>query len=142
VIVRAAPFEDLRPVAGLLSYLHDPSTAKADESTWRKMLDAPGRIILVADRDDEIVGCADLSVVPNLTHDARPWALLENIVVDPSARRGGIGRALLGEAVERAKAAGCYKVQLVSNKRRAEAHAFYGSAGFESSAEGFRLYID
>lgn len=46
------------------------------------------------------------------------------------------------EAIRRAKDAGCYKVQLLSNRARTQAHTFYGSLGFELNAEGFRLYFD
>jgi hypothetical protein len=38
--------------------------------------------------------------------------------------------------------AGSYKLQLLSNKHRIDAHAFYESVGFAASAEGFRLYFE
>jgi hypothetical protein len=44
-------------------------------------------------------------------------------------------------AVSRARESGCYKVQLMSDVRRGEAHSFYRSLGFEPSAHGFRLYF-
>ena len=43
---------------------------------------------------------------------------------------------------EKAIAAGCYKVQLLSDKKRSEeAHKFYQAIGYNPTAEGFRMYI-
>jgi GNAT superfamily N-acetyltransferase len=42
-------------------------------------------------------------------------------------------------AIEEARRAGCYKVSLTSNKRRADAHRFYQRLGFRAASEGFRL---
>lgn len=47
----------------------------------------------------------------------------------------------MDEAVARARSAGCYKVQLLSNRLRTEAHEFYRNLGFDMSAEAFRLYL-
>jgi hypothetical protein len=38
-----------------------------------------------------------------------------------------------------ARAAGCYKVQLPSGKRRVEAHEFYRSLDLDVVAEGFKI---
>jgi GNAT superfamily N-acetyltransferase len=96
----------------------------------------------VAELEGAVVGTADLLVVPNLTHRGDPWAIVENVVVATAARRRGVGRALLSHAVELARRAGCYKLQLLSMKHRTEAHAFYRSLGIEPVAEGFRIYFD
>ncbi|WP_138898373.1 GNAT family N-acetyltransferase, partial [Streptomyces chryseus] len=57
-------------------------------------------------------------------------------------RRGaGIGRELVGRAVERARARGCALVQLTSDKRRTGAHRFYASLGFARSHDGFKLAL-
>lgn len=105
-------------------------------------IDADGnQALLVAEVDGEVAGALHLVIVPNLTHDARPWAIVENIVVHEHRRRAGVGRELLREAVERARKAGCYKVQLLSRTEREGAHDFYGSLGFSPSAVGFRLYL-
>ena len=97
--------------------------------------------MLVADDHGTLVGTADLLVVPNLTHGARAWAIVENVVVTPVRRRQGIGRALMQEVIKRATEANCYKLQLLSRQERTEAHAFYRSLGLERVAEGFRLYL-
>ena len=75
------------------------------------------------------------------THGAAAIAWIENVVVDVSHRRRGVGRTLIEEATRRAAGAGRYKVQLVSNRRRASAHAFYESLSFEPSTHGFRRYL-
>ena len=101
----------------------------------------PGCEFIVAEEDGEVIGTAMLMIVPNLSHKALPWAVVENVVVDSEYRRQGIGRLLMDYCTTQAKKAGCYKVQLLSNKSRNEAHQFYLSLGYKASAEGFRLYL-
>lgn len=100
-----------------------------------------GYELLVAEEQGEVVGTMVLLIVPNLSHGALPWAVIENMVVDKRYRRQGIGKLLMDYAITKAKSTGCYKVQLLSNKKRREAHQFYRSLGFEASAHGFRLYL-
>ncbi len=102
----------------------------------------PNQEFLVAEKDGFIVGTMFLQIIPNLSHHARPWAAVENVVVDSRYRRLGIGRLLTEHVLNRCREAGCYKVQLLSNKKRHEAHQFYRSLGFEESALGFRLYLE
>jgi hypothetical protein len=45
-------------------------------------------------------------------------------------------------AIECARARRCGLVQLMSNKRRGDAHRFYGSLGFAESHNGFRLTLE
>jgi GNAT superfamily N-acetyltransferase len=87
-----------------------------------------------------VKGTATLVVVPNLTHNAQPWAQLENMVVDEAVRGSGVGRAILRHCLQSAWAAGCYKVQLQSDNARSGAHAFYEREGFVASSRGYRLY--
>ncbi len=100
------------------------------------------RQLLVAEVDGKVVGTVDLLIVPNLTHHGAPWSIVENVVVDETVRRRGVGRALIEEVVRRCSDAGCYKIQLLSNKQRTEAHGFYRSVGFEAVAEGFRRFLE
>jgi predicted N-acetyltransferase YhbS len=143
--IRPAAREDLPRLIELLGELHDrggdEAVARRASDTWEQILASSGRTVLVAEDGGELVGSADLVVVPNLTHDAAPWAIVENVVVADARRRQGMGRALMEEAVARARAAGCYKVQLLSRLDRAGAHDFYRALGFERLAEGFRLYL-
>ena len=58
-------------------------------------------------------------------------AELMGLVVDPTARHGGIGRALVG-AVERwASVRGLSSLTVRSNAARVESHPFYEALGFD-----------
>jgi GNAT superfamily N-acetyltransferase len=81
-------------------------------------------------------------VLSNLTRGARPFMLVENVVVTAARRRAGIGAALMDAAVTLARDSRCYKIQLLSRASRHGAHAFYESRGFRTSAQGYRLYLD
>jgi N-acetylglutamate synthase-like GNAT family acetyltransferase len=148
--IRDARPDDLPPLLDLLEELRDGATpgvpwdrATDDLTTraWKEILADPRRRFLIAEDDGTIVGTADVIVVPNLTHAARPVAFIENVVVTATRRGHGIGRELMEEVLRRAEAAGCYKVQFLSNKTRTRAHTFYERLGFEPSSEGFRRYL-
>jgi ribosomal protein S18 acetylase RimI-like enzyme len=147
VLVRPATPDDLSEILRLYRQLTDEDTPVLlpDSDKASSVLDAmaaqSGRQLLVAENGRQILGTADLLIVPNLTHGGAPWAVIENVVVDEKARRRGVGRALVADLVRRCTEAHCYKMQLLSNKRRTEAHDFYRSVGFEAMAEGFRRYL-
>ena len=151
VQIRTARADDLPALLSLLEQLRDRATlgvawGRADHETaagvWAEILEDARRTFLVALMGGEVVGTADLIVVPNLTHSARPVAFVENVVVDVDRRSRGIGRALMSACEARAVEAGCYKLQLLSNRGRTDAHRFYESLGFEPAAQGYRRYLE
>ncbi|MGB2695252.1 MAG: GNAT family N-acetyltransferase [Dehalococcoidia bacterium] len=95
--------------------------------------------LLVVEVDDDIVGTAALVFVPNLSHQGKPYAIVENIVVDQIYRGVGYGGLLVRHAMDAAREAGCYKLSLTSNKARTDAHRFYERLGFRATHEGFRI---
>jgi ribosomal protein S18 acetylase RimI-like enzyme len=56
---------------------------------------------------------------------------LEDLYVDGSARRAGLGRALVEASFERARARDCYRIELDVNEQNDDALAFYEALGFE-----------
>ena len=113
------------------------------EAIVREIAGQPDRALLTATVDGAVAGTVDLLLVrPSLNHHGRPWAAVENVVVGRDFRRLGVGRALMEEAVRRAREAGCHRLQLLSRMQRTEAHAFYRAIGMEASAQGFRLRFD
>lgn len=101
----------------------------------------PGHELLVAEEDGEVVGSVVLLIVPNLSHRATPWALVENLIVDPDYRQKGICRMLLEYVIARSRKRGCHRIEVMSDKRRREAHRLYQSVGFRAAAYGFRLFF-
>ena len=95
--------------------------------------------LLVLEVDGRIVGALVLLIIPNLTHQGRPYATVENVIIDDSERGTGRGRQLMEYAIDEAKRASCYKMALTSHKARTEAHRFYKSLGFESTHEAYRI---
>ena len=147
VSVRRAREDDLPRLVELLQQLsldgdrEDTSRplGAAYREAYARIASDPGQHLLVAEQTGSVVGTVVLVVVPNLSHRGRPWAVVENVVVDAGARGQGVGERLLREAARIARGAGCYKLSLTSNKQRTEAHRFYGRLGFRPTHEGFRL---
>ncbi len=61
-----------------------------------------------------------------------PYAILEDVVVDPKLRGGGVGSAIIDWVCERAKAAGCKRVFLESGLGNERAHHLFEHKGFET----------
>jgi len=147
VVVRRASDADWDDLLSLLSQLHpaeaalNPASQDIRES-WRQIKTEPKRALLVAEIGGRLVGTIDCFVTANLTHGGRPYATIENLVVDAAYRRRGVGAALVAAVVSRAQSARCYKVQLLSNRTRREARSFYEKVGFTPSAQGYRIYFD
>ena len=67
----------------------------------------------------------------HLAHTFARSAIIEDMVVDVEHRDHGVGRARILEAINQARAWGCYKLALSSAASRQIAHHFYQSQGFE-----------
>ncbi len=102
----------------------------------------PDYRIYLAQRGSEIVGSYALLVMDNLGHLGAPSAIVEQVLVAPSAQGGGIGRAMMRHAMACAHKAGCYKLVLSSNIKRTRAHAFYDSLGFVRHGVSFLVELE
>jgi len=148
VSVREADDGDLEGLLGLYEQLSGPlaepvpDPAPDPREVIARVVADPARSLLVAELDGRLAGTVDVLVAPNLTHHAQPYALVENVVVAESARRRGVGRALMLRAIELAREAGCYKVNLISGNERTGAHDFHRSLGFEAIGQGFKRYLN
>ncbi len=148
-IVREATAADLPRVLelyGQLSLGPDDYDRPPDPAGSREAFDAmgqtPGFHLLVAEEDGAVQGTLVLAVLPNFSYRNRPWAVIENVVVDEAHRNRGIGAALMEQAAAIAREAGCYKVVLTSNKKRPEAHKFYTRLGYIQTHEAFHLRFE
>ena len=134
-IRRAGP-ADAAFIAELVAQLGYP--AAVDETRGRmERLDQDGQILFVAELDGELAGIAALQIYPVLVQDA-PICRLAVLVVAERMRRRGIGRALTLAVEEEARRSGCDRVVLDSAVWRDEAHEFYRSRQYESTAQCFQ----
>jgi N-acetylglutamate synthase-like GNAT family acetyltransferase len=144
IFIRQADVRDLPRILELYEQLTEEKLNLPGDTAkkiFTEITEMPRHVFLVAEKDRLIVGTLFLQIVPNLTHNGHPWAIIENMVVDSACRRQGVGQILIEFAFSHCRQAGCYKVQLLSNKKRHEAHQFYRAMGFEDSAMGFRIYF-
>lgn len=89
---------------------------------------ADRRLLLVAERDGQIVGTVQLltGMPPNQPHRCE----IAKMMVHPKARRIGIGRLLMDQALRRARALG--KTLVTLDTRTGDvAEPLYSSVGFE-----------
>ncbi|MGE0280660.1 MAG: N-acetyltransferase family protein [Rhizobiaceae bacterium] len=99
----------------------------------------PGSALLVGVIEQTPVTTCTLIVVPNLTRQATPYALIENVATASGQQGHGYGTAIVSEAVRRAFEHGCYKVMLLTGSKEPATLRFYERAGFEQSKTGFQM---
>jgi GNAT superfamily N-acetyltransferase len=143
--IRPARRSDLDALIALLQQLsldesrEDPGELASYERALADVQSDPRQTLLVAVAEGRVSGTAAFILIPNLSHVGRPYAVVEDVVVESAVRGQGIGEALMRRTIEMARAAGCYKLLLTSNRRRTDAHRFYERLGFTASHYGFRM---
>jgi len=133
--LRAARPDDAAALCGLLDELGFPSPADVIAQRLA-MLNQRGESVLVASSGPELLGFVSVHVTPVL-HRPAPVGRLTALVVAGRARRQGIGRALVAAAERHLASAGCGLVELTSNVKLVEAHAFYERLGYTITSHRF-----
>jgi predicted N-acetyltransferase YhbS len=98
-------------------------------SNIERLKDNPDHLILVADKDGEIVGLSH-----GMSYDSIYYMPLKNLMsmaVKSAYQRQDIGRTLLSEIEKWAKESGCAGVRIVSGMERKGAHLFYQACGYK-----------
>jgi GNAT superfamily N-acetyltransferase len=146
VLIRAATAADMAGVLALYAQpdLDDGNVLPVDQAValWERFARYPDYTLYVAEQDRAIVGTFALLVMDNLGHLGTPSGIVEDVVVAPARQGTGIGQAMMAFALERCREKGCYKLVLSSNAKRARAHAFYESLGFERHGYSFRVNLE
>jgi GNAT superfamily N-acetyltransferase len=135
-----ALYEELSLVTTPREQGHCPAPANY-ERALALIHSIPGYSLLVVEKNGDVAGLMSLLIMPNLSHGNLPWALIESVVIDSQSRNFGLGTMLVKHSIEMARAAGCYKLVLDSNKKRLDAHRFCRSLGFEEYSVGFRMHF-
>ncbi len=85
------------------------------------------------------VASYSLMIFCSPSHNGTQQALLDAVVVQRDRRSAGLGNRMLRHAMRQATAAGCYKLMLSSNIKRADAHRFYENLGFTRHGISFGI---
>jgi GNAT superfamily N-acetyltransferase len=112
------------------------------ERCFERISTYPDYKIHVALCEDRIVGTFALLIMDNLAHMGARSAIVEDVAVDPEWQGRGIGKQMIKYALQLCSDRGCYKLTLSSNLKRAKAHAFYESLGFERHGYSYRMSIN
>lgn len=89
-------------------------------------------------RDGKEIARAYLFLMWNSLHDA-PFGLLEDVYVDETFRRDGLGTKIIKTVIAEAKARGCYKLIATSRYQRSKVHDLYTALGFIDHGKEFRV---
>ena len=105
---------------------------KIDEWTklLRELTGDPDYHILIGETDGKAVSSVTVAVIKNLTHNLRPYALIENVVTHGDYRNKGYASLLMDAAGNIAKDRGCYKIMLLTGSKKESTLKFYENCGF------------
>ena len=109
---------------------------------WKNILSNSDYFYLVLEEDGNLVSTCNMNIIKNLTRQARPYALIENVVTHQDHRKKGYGTAVLHKAVQIAGEHGCYKVMILTSHKDEATLNFYENAGFSRGEKtGFIVRI-
>jgi GNAT superfamily N-acetyltransferase len=134
VTLREATPADLAGVLELYEHLSASNAGlglEAARPSWAALMASDLTTVVVAETGGELVATCLLVIVPNLSRQARSFAVIENVVTHAGHRRKGLGAAVLHLAMDKAWAAGCYKIMLSTGRTDEEVMAFYEGVGFK-----------
>ena len=134
-MVREAVKEDLDELLNLYLFLHEkniPENSEHLENTWKTIIEDINHHIVVKEINGKIVSSCVCVIIPNLTRNIRPYALIENVVTNEGYRGKGYATECLNYAKEIAIKNNCYKMMLLTGTKSENILAFYKSAGYNS----------
>lgn len=130
MILRDLTHDDFEQALRLYQILtRDPVPVSTSADTFDAVLNHAGTTIIGMQNSGQIIAMITLHILPNMTSGGRPYCLIENVVCDPAFQGKGIGRAVLQAGIDRARAAGSYKIMLMTGTARG-ALGFYEKLGF------------
>lgn len=135
-IIREARQEDLQKVLELYLFLHEKSVLEQTDhlaEAWNQILKDENHYLIVNEVEGKIVSSCVSVIIPNLTRNVRPYALIENVVTDKDYRGRGLASECPEYARQAAEQCSCCKIMLLIGSSQKEVLEFYKKAGCSSS---------
>ena len=133
MMIREIKESDLNELLTLYTHLHEHGVPAESEhllQTWEMIFNDQNHHIIVCEEDGTIVSSCVCVIIPNLTRNVRPYALIENVVTHAEHRGKGYATACLNCAKELAVKADCYKMMLLTSAKSDNTLDFYKKAGY------------
>ncbi|MET9801909.1 GNAT family N-acetyltransferase [Streptomyces sp. NPDC006368] len=145
--IRPATPDDLPAIVAMLA--DDPLGAQRESpddltpyaAAFQRLAADPQQHLVVAVRDDQVVGTLQLTLVPGLSRRGATRSIIEGVRVRTDERGSGLGTRLIEWAIAESRRFDCQLVQLTSDSSRTDAHRFYERLGFEASHLGFKMAL-
>lgn len=145
-MIREITPDDLQGLLSLYTQLHAnlmPEETEDLHKLWLSILDDRTHHIIVAEEGGRIVSSCVCVIIPNLTHNQRPYAFVENVITDEAYRQKGLATACLNYAKELAMKENCYKLMLLTGSKSDSTLRFYENAGYNNKDKtAFIQWID
>ncbi|MGW6832694.1 N-acetyltransferase family protein [Streptomyces sp. NPDC054949] len=145
--IRTATEADLPAIVAMLA--DDPLGATRESPddlapyvrAFKHIDDDLNQRLMVAVREDRVVGTLQLTIVPGLSRKGASRSIIEGVRVHADERGSGLGTRFIEWAIEQSRLENCQLVQLTSDVTRVDAHRFYERLGFTASHVGFKLQL-
>lgn len=120
----------------------ETATPEVYVDVFRRVAADPMAVIIVGEQDGRVVAGYQLNAIEGLSLNGLRRGQVEDVRVVSDLRGQGIGKQLIEDAFERARALGCTAMQLVAHKDREATERFYRGVGFSVSHNGFKRGLD
>lgn len=136
MMIREAELQDFEGIKRLYTQLNpdDPVVSDGRDASVFETIVVSGHLFLfVGVTGESLVATCYLNLIPNMTRNASPYGIIENVVTYQALRNQGYGKAMMKHALDMAWSHGCYKVMLQTGSARESTHNFYQSCGFSAN---------
>ncbi|MGN0594696.1 MAG: GNAT family N-acetyltransferase [Hominimerdicola sp.] len=134
-MIREIVYSDFDGLFELYTQLHNNEIPLRDqklEDLWNTITNDRNHHIIVCEKGGKIVSSCVCVIIPNLTHNQRPYAFIENVITHKDYRNKGLATACLDYAKEIALKENCYKMMLLTGSKKDSTLNFYRRAGYNS----------
>lgn len=135
-MVREINENEMNELLELYLHLHEDSVPETSEhlnKTWNCVIQDKNHHIIVKEIEGKIVASCVCVIIPNLTRNVRPYALVENVVSHEKYRGKGYATECLNYAKKIAIDNNCYKMMLLTGSKEEKTLKFYENAGYNSN---------
>ena len=128
-LIRTAEPRDSFEISRLLTSLGHDAKQQAIAEKWTDWTAAGNSALVAEAADGMLLGVATLHQMTVL-HRPKPVGRITALIVDDAHRDRGIGKALVAAAESLFTNSGCGLLEVTSNFRWTDAHAFYEHLGY------------